>query len=330
MKAIIFEKYGLPEVLRLSTVAKPAPKPNEVLIKIYATTVTSGDCRVRALNVPTGFGLIMRLVFGWSTPKQPILGTELAGVIEATGKNVTKFKIGDAVFAFTDFGMGCYAEYKCMPEDALIQLKPANLSFDEAAALSFGGTTALDFFRRAKLKHGERVLINGASGAVGIAAVQIAKHFGAHVTGVCSTANMDLVKSIGADYVIDYTKENFANGTATYDVMMDTVGNAPFSRSKAVLKDGGRLLLVVADLLDMLHIAWVRLTSRKKIVAGPVAISAEDLRWLAEMAATGKFKTVIDRRYSLDQMAEAHCYVDTGRKRGSVVITVLAPMKYAT
>lgn len=322
MKAFVVQKYGAPDVLQLRDVETPIPKDNEVLIKIYATTVTSGDCRVRALNVPVGFGLIMRLVFGWSTPKQPILGTELAGVIEAIGKDVSKFNIGEAVFAFTDFAMGCHAEYKCMSEDALIQPKPASLSFDEAATLSFGGTTALDFFRRAKLKHGERVLINGASGAVGIAAVQIAKHFGAHVTGVCSTANVDLVKSVGADHVIDYTVEDFTKTGETYDVIMDTVGNAPFSRCSESLKTDGRLLMVIADLLDMLLVPWVAMTSSKKIIAGPVASSKDDLHFLARLATVGEYKSIIDRRFPFDQIANAHRYVDTGRKRGNVVINV--------
>jgi NADPH:quinone reductase-like Zn-dependent oxidoreductase len=322
MKAIVYEKYGEPDVLQLRDVKTPIPKDNEVRIKIYSTTVTSGDCRVRALNVPAGFGLIMRLVFGWSTPKQSILGTELAGVIEAIGKNVTKFKIGDAVFAFTDFAMGCHAEYKCMLEDALIQPKPANLGFDEAAALSFGGTTARDFFRRAKLTKGERVLINGASGAVGLAAVQLAKHAGAHVTGMCGTANVDLVKSVGADQVINYNMTDFTKTGETYDVIMDNVGNAPFSRSGASLKTDGRLLMVIADLLDILLVPWVAMTSRKKIIAGPVASSKDDLYFLARLAATGQYKSIIDRRYPFDQIVSAHRYVDTGRKRGNVVVNV--------
>ena len=322
MKAIVYERYGPPEVLQLKEVEKPTPKDNEVLIKTHATTVTSGDWRVRSLNVPAGFGLIMRLVFGISRPKQPILGTELAGVIESVGKDVSKFKVGDQVFAFSDAAMGCYAEYKCMPEDGAVALKPSNLTYDEAAALSFGGTTALDFFRRGKLQSGERVLVNGASGGVGTAAVQLAKHFGADVTGVCSTANVELVRSLGASHVIDYTKEDFTQNGETYDVIVDTVGTAPFSRSKASLKEGGRLLLVLAGLPDMLQIPWVSMTSSKKIIAGPATGRAEDLRFLAELAEAGEFKPVIDRRYPFEQIAEAHRYVDTGRKKGNVVITL--------
>jgi NADPH:quinone reductase-like Zn-dependent oxidoreductase len=323
MRAIVYEKYGPPEVLQLKEVEKPTPKDNEVLIKTYAVTVTSGDWRVRSLNVPTGFGLIIRLVFGVFKPKQPILGSELAGVIESIGKDVNKFQVGDQVFAFSDAAMGCYAEYKCMPEDGAIAFKPANLSYEEAAALSFGGTTALDFLRRGKLQSGERILVNGASGGVGTAAVQLARHFGAEVTGVCSTANIELVKSLGASHVIDYTQEDFTQNGETYDVIIDTTGTAPFSRSQVSLKEEGRLLMVLAGLPDMLKILWVLMTSSKKVIAGPVATGAEDLRFLAELAAAGEFKPVIDRRYPFEQMVEAHRYVDTGRKKGNVIVTLL-------
>lgn len=322
MKAAVYERYGPPEVLQLKEVEKPTPKDNEVLIKTQATTVTSGDWRVRSLNVPAGFGLIMRLVFGVSRPKQPILGSELAGVIESVGKDVRKFKIGDQVFAFSDAAMGCHAEYKCMPEDGAMALKPANLTYDEAAALSFGGTTALDFFRRGKLQSGERVLVNGASGGVGTAAVQLAKHFGADVTGVCSTANVELLRSLGASHVIDYTKDDFTQNGETYDVIVDTAGTTPFSRSKDSLKERGRLLMVLAGLPDMLRIPWVSMTSSKKVIAGPATACAEDLRFLAGLAEAGEFRPVIDRRYPFEQIAEAHRYVDTGRKKGNVVITL--------
>ena len=322
MKAIVYERYGPPEVLQLKEVEKPTPKNNEVLIKTHATTVTSGDWRVRSLDVPAGFGLIMRLVFGVLRPKQPILGTELAGVVESVGEDVSKFKVGDQVFAFSDATMGCHAEYKCMPEDGAVVLKPANLTYDEAAAMSFGGTTALDFFRRGKLQSGDKVLVNGASGAVGTAAVQLARHFGADVTGVCSSANVELVRSLGASHVIDYTKEDFTRNGEAYDLIVDTVGTAPFSRSKTSLKERGRLLMVLGGLPDMLQIPWVSMTSSKKVIAGPVAGRAEDLRFLAGLAEAGEFKPVIDRRYPFEQIAEAHSYVDTGRKKGNVVITL--------
>jgi NADPH:quinone reductase-like Zn-dependent oxidoreductase len=323
MKAIVYEKYGPPEVLQLKEVEKPTPKDNEVLIKTYAVTVTAGDWRVRSLIVPAGFGLIIRLVFGVFKPKQPILGSELAGVVELIGKDVNKFQVGDQVFAFSDAAMGCYAEYKCMPEDGAIAFKPANLSYEEAAALSFGGTTALDFLRRGKLQSGERILVNGASGGVGTAAVQLARHFGAEVTGVCSTANIELVRSLGASHVIDYTQEDFTQNGETYDVIIDTTGTAPFSRSQVSLKEEGRLLMVLAGLPDMLKVLWVSMTSSKKVIAGPVATGAEDLRFLAELAAAGEFKPVIDRRYPFEQMVEAHRYVDTGRKKGNVIVTLL-------
>jgi NADPH:quinone reductase-like Zn-dependent oxidoreductase len=322
MKAIVYERYGPPEVLQLKELEKPTPKDHEVLIKIHATTVTSGDWRARSLNVPVGFGLIARLFFGVLRPRQSILGTELAGEIESVGKNVSKFKVGDQVFAYSGAGMGCYAEYKCMPEDGAVARKPPNLTYDEAAALSFGGTTALDFFRRGQLQRGESVLVNGASGGVGTAAVQLARHFGADVTGVCSTANVELVRSLGATHVIDYTQEDFTQNGETYDIIVDTVGTAPFSRSKDSLKEGGRLLLVLAGLPDMLQIPWVSITSSKKIIAGPAAERAEDLHFLAELAEAGEFRPVIDRRYPFEQIAEAHRYVDTGRKKGNVIIII--------
>jgi NADPH:quinone reductase-like Zn-dependent oxidoreductase len=322
MKAIVYTQYGSPDVLKLQEVAKPAPKDNEVLIKIYATTVTSGDWRVRSLSMPIGFGLISRLVFGVLKPRQPILGTELAGKIAAVGKDVSNFKVGDQVFAFDGARMACHAEYKCMSADGTVALKPVNLTYEEAAAMSFGGTTILDFFRRGKLQSGEKVLINGASGCVGTAAVQLAKHCGAEVTGVCSTTNVELVKSLGADWVIDYTKEDFAKNGETYDVIVDMVGNAPFSRSKGVLKRGGRLLMVLAGLPDILQIPWVAMASSKKVIAGPAAEKVEDLHFLANLAETGAFKPIIDRRYPLAHIAEAYSYVDTGHKKGNVVITI--------
>lgn len=322
MKAIVYERYGPPEVLEIKEVEKPTPKNNEVLIKIHATTVTAGDWRARSLNVPAGFGLISRLAFGVSRPRQPILGTELAGEIEFVGKDVSRFNVGDQVFAFSDFGMGCHAEYRCMPEAGAVAPKPPNLTNDEAAALSFGGTTALDFFRRGILQRGERVLINGASGGVGTAAVQLARHFGADVTGVCSTANMELVESLGATHVIDYTKEDFTQNGETYDVILDAAGTAPFSRSNNSLNEGGRLLLVLAGLPDMLQIPWVSMTSSKKVIAGPATGRPEDLRFLADLAEAGEFIPVIDRRYPFEQIVEAHRYVDTGRKKGNVVITL--------
>lgn len=322
MKAVTYRQYGGPEVLRFTEVATPVPKDDEVLIKIHATTVTAADWRMRSLDVPRGFGWLSRLAIGVTRPRQPILGTELSGVIAAVGKEVTKFKPGDAVFAFPGIRMGSHAEYRCMSEVAAVALKPANLDHDQAAALSFGGTTALHFFREAKLSAGETVLVNGASGAVGTAAVQLAKHFGAEVTAVCSSANADLVRSLGADHVIDYTTEDFTRNGRVYDVIMDTSGTAPFARSSASLRDDGRLLLVLGGMRDLLGIPWIALTNSRKVIGGTAKGTQSDLRLLADLAERGELKPVIDRRYRFDEIVEAHRYVDTGRKRGNVVITL--------
>jgi NADPH:quinone reductase-like Zn-dependent oxidoreductase len=320
MKAIVCQRYGPPEVLQCREVPKPDPRDHEVLIRIRATTVTSADCRVRGLDMPRGFELLARLALGFSGPRQPILGTEFAGDVEAVGARVRRFKPGDAVFALGGAGMGGYAEYRCMPEGGCLAIRPGNLAVDEAAALSFGGTTALDFLRRAQLRQGEKILINGASGGVGTAAVQLARHFGADVTAVCSSANADLVRSLGARRVIDYTREDFTRDGQTYDLIMDVVGTAPFARCKGSLKEKARLLLVLATLPQMLAIAWQRLRHPQRIIAGPAIEQAEDLQFLAELAQAGEFKPVIDRRYPFEQMVQAHRYVGTGRKRGNVVV----------
>lgn len=322
MKAVVYERYGPPEVLELKDVDKPVPKDNEVLIKTQVTTVSSADCRVRSLKVPYGFGLLSRLALGISRPRQKILGSELAGTVESVGKDVLTFKAGDEVFAFGDAGMGCYAEYRCMPEDGLLALKPANLTFEQAAALSFGGTTALHFLRRANVRKGEKVLVNGASGTVGTACVQLARYFGAEVTGVCSPAKMELVRSLGATHVIDYAQEDFTRNGQTYDVIIDSVGTAPFSRCKASLAERGRLVLISASLPEMLQSLWVSLTGKKKVIAGMALGRPEDLRLLAELAKEGEFLPVIDRRYPLAEIVEAHRYADTGRKRGTLVISL--------
>lgn len=325
MRAALATAYGSPDVIQIREVATPAPGDDDVLIKVHATTVTSGDWRVRSLNVPAGFGLISRLVFGLRRPRQPILGTELAGVVEAVGANVTRFKAGDAVFAYSDARMGAHAEYKVLPEDGAIALKPANLSFEEAAALSFGASTALQFFQRGRIRRGDAILVNGASGSVGTAAIQLARHFGAHVTGVCSTANVELVRRLGADAVIDYTRENVADAGATYDLIMDTAGTLPFQRAEPLLRPGGRLLQVLGGMPDLLRVPWVSLTTDKKLIAGPAMGRAEDLRFIAELADAGTFTPVIDRTVPFALIAEAHRYVDQGHKKGNVVVTVAAP-----
>lgn len=322
MKAAVYGRYGPPEVIDLREVPTPVPTPHEVRIRIHSTTVTSGDWRARTLVMPAGFGAMGRLVFGVTGPRQPILGTELAGTVDVLGAAVTKFAVGDEVFAFPGASMGSHAEYRCLGEGAAIARKPPTVSFDSAAAISFGGTTAMSFFRRANLKRGDRVLINGASGGVGTAAVQLARQQGAHVTGVCSTTNMELVKSLGANQVIDYTRDNFSRNGERYDLIVDTAGTAPFSRSRKSLAKKGRCLLVLGGLPDLLRVPWVMMTSDYTIVAGPAIARAEDLRVLARLAATGEFTPFIDRRFTFDEIVEAHRYVETGRKRGNVVVSM--------
>ena len=322
MKAVVCTRYGSPDVLEMKEIPKPVPRDNEVLIKVLVTTVTAGDWRVRSMDVPAGFGLLARLALGIRKPRQPILGTELAGEIEAVGKAVTRFKPGDQVFAFSDLRMGCHVEWKCLPEDGAVVAKPANLSHEEAAALSFGGTTALLYFRKGKIQRGDRVLVNGASGGVGTAAVQLAKHFGARVTAVCSGGNFELARSIGADALIDYTQEDFTKNGETYDIIVDTAGTAPFSRCKGSLATGGRLLQVLGTLPDLLRAPWISLTTDKKVVAGPQTPRPDDLRFLADLAEKGELKPVIDRRFPFERIADAHRYVDAGHKKGNVVVTL--------
>lgn len=323
MKAVTYTKYGPPHVVGLAEVPKPVPADGEVLIRVYATTVTTGDWRARSLVMPPGFGLLGRLVFGIFKPRQPILGTELAGVVEAVGKNVARFRAGDEVFAFPGAGYGCHAEYRTMAENGLIAFKPTNLSFEEAASLSFGGTSALPFLRdKAGIKRGDKVLVVGASGCVGSAAVQLAKHFGATVSGVCSTANLELVRAIGAHHVIDYTNTDFAAAGETWDIIVDTTGTAPFARCEPVLNPGGRLVVVLGTLAVVAGIGRPSKASGKQVIASVASVTVDDLHYLAKLAEAGEFKPVIDRSYPLENAAEAHAYVDTGRKRGNVVLTV--------
>jgi len=324
MKAAIYTRYGAADVVKIGHVQDPVPRPNQVLIRVYATTVSSGDWRARSLDMPPGFGPIGRLVFGVFGPRKNILGTELAGVVENIGDQVTKFAIGDAVVAYCGAAMGAHAELVCMNEDAAIAHKPANLTFEQAAALAFGGDTALDFLcNKGGLKSGERVLVNGASGATGSAAVQLARHFGAHVTGVTSTANVDLVRRLGAHEVIDYTTTDFARGEKPYDIIVDTVGNAPWKRSKPMLGDTGRLLLIAGSLRDMLSASFVSRKGGKKLVAGVAMGSAENLHTLVKLARSGAFTPLVERSYPFDQIARAHAHVETGRKKGSVVVCLV-------
>ncbi|HSG16922.1 MAG TPA: NAD(P)-dependent alcohol dehydrogenase [Anaerolineae bacterium] len=320
MKAVIYEEYGPPDVLQLTELAKPTPKENEVLIRVHATTVTSGDVRMRAFVVPRLFWLPGRIALGIRGPKKSLLGCELAGEIETVGNDVKLFAEDDQVYAATTFGPGTYAEYVCLPEDGPVALKPANMTYEEAAAVPFGALSALNFLRKANIQSGQEVLINGASGAVGTAAVQLAKYYEAEVTGICSTANSELVKSLGADKVIDYTNEDFTQSDQTYDVIYDTVGKLSFSSIENSLKDSG---IFLAGSMTAVQGQWLSMRSSRTVVAGTDSEEAEDLAFLKELIEAGKFKPTIDRRYPLEQIPEAHRYVDKGHKKGNVVITVV-------
>jgi NADPH:quinone reductase-like Zn-dependent oxidoreductase len=308
MKAIVYTKYGPPDVLELKEVEKPTPKDNEVLIKVHATTVHRGDTRMRSFNIPGPRWQVLfaRIFLGIRKPKKAILGMELSGKIEAVGKNVTLFKEGDEIFASTVWsGFGGYAEYKCMPEDGALTIKPANMTFEEAATIPSGGITSLGIVRIANIQNGQKVLIYGASGSVGTFAVQIAKSLGAEVTGVCSTTNLEMVKSLGADKVIDYTEEDFTKKSEKYDVIFDAVAKIPPKQAKKSLKKTGIYLNV--------HISSDKINTKDSISL---------LKDLKELIEAGKIKPVIDRTYPLEQMVEAHRYVDKGHKKGNVVITI--------
>jgi NADPH:quinone reductase-like Zn-dependent oxidoreductase len=324
MKAAVYHTYGGPEVVEIRDLPMPSPKANEVLIEVHASTVSSGDWRARSLAMPAGFGAMGRLVFGIRKPRQPILGTEFSGRVTAVGSTVTRFKVGDDVFGFAGAAMGSHAEYRTMPEDGYLAPKPRNLSYEEAAALSFGGMTALRYLRHARLARGERIAINGASGCIGVAAIQLAKHFCAHVTAISSGANTELSKSLGADEVVDYTKEDFTQNGQRYDVILDAAGTAPFSRIKDSLTSHGRFIPVLGSLSDLARAPFVNATSQRRIVSGIVRSHSGDPVLLGELAAKRVYRAVIDRAYDLEQIVEAHRYVDTGRKRGSVVVRVVA------
>ena len=323
MKAVVYTRYGTPDVLQLKEVERPTLKDNEVLIRIDAAAVTSGDVHLRRFKFPWMYWLPSRIVFGLMGPRRPVLGSVLAGEIESAGKDVELFRDGDRVFGTTGMKFGAYAEYICLPENGALAVRPAGMDDEEAAAVPFGGLTALFFLKKANIQSGQKVLIYGASGSVGTSAVQLAKHFGAEVTGVCSSANTEMVKSLGADKVIDYTKEDYAESGEAYDVIFDTVGKSSFSGSIRSLEQKGTLLLgAIWKPSWYIRGLWTSLTGSKRVVFGIASEKAEDLIFLKELVEAGKIKPVIDRRYSLEQTAEAHSYVEQGHKKGNVVVAV--------
>jgi NADPH:quinone reductase-like Zn-dependent oxidoreductase len=327
MKAVVCEKYGPPEVLELKERDKPVPKDNEVLVKVHASTVNAADCNVRGLTyIPPGLGLVAKSMLGFKKPKISVPGSVLAGEIEAVGKEVLSFKPGDKVYG-TGAEMGAYAEYACRPENGAIALKPETLSYEQAAAIPYGALTALYFLRdKARVSNGQKVLINGASGGVGVYAVQLAHYFGAEVTGVCSTGNMDKVRSLGADRVIDYTKEDYARTGELWDVIFDmAVGRTSFSRARKALRPKGYYLAVAGGLKELLQMIRTSITGGKKVVfgGGTACETRENMIFLSELVEAKKLRPVLDRSFPLEQIADAHRYVESGHKKGNIAITVL-------
>ena len=326
MKAVVNTKYGPPEVLQLIEVEKPTPNDNEVLIKIYATTVTAGDCEMRSLQLPLGYQLMLRLGFGIRGPRNIKTGSEVAGEIEAVGKDVKQFRVGDQVYGSTGMVFGANAEYICLPEkpgemEGGVAIKPANMSYEEAATVPFGGRDALHFLRKGDIQSGQKILINGAGGSIGTFGIQLAKQYGAEVTAVDSTAKLDMLRSIGADHVVDYTKEDFTKRGEVYDVIFDVIGKVSFSRSAESIKQNGTYLLANPS-SQMVQGLWVRMTSDSNVIMETSSGTIADLIFLRGLIEEGKLTTVIDRSYPLEQIVEAHRYVEKGGKLGNVVITV--------
>ena len=331
MKAIVWTKYGSANGLQLQEVAKPAPKDNEILIKVHATTVTTADTEFRRLKLPLLFSIPLRLYLGFRKPiRITILGTEFAGEIISAGKEVTRYKPGDQVFGYTGLGMGTYAEYMCLAEKpsamaSVFGHKPSNVTYEEAAAVPFGGLEALHALRQANIQSGQKVLIVGAGGSIGTYGVQLARHYGAEVTGVDKTGKLEMLRSIGADHVIDYTQEDFTKSGQTYDVIFDTIGKSPFSGSLRSLKGNGAYLNANPGLLGGVRMQWNSKKGDKRVIPWTGGYTASNLLALKELVEAGKIKPVIDRRYPLEQIVEAHSYVETGDKKGNVVITVDHP-----
>jgi NADPH:quinone reductase-like Zn-dependent oxidoreductase len=323
MKAIVWTAYGPPDVLQLREVDLPVPGENQVRIRVHAATVNAGDCEVRGLDLPLWLRLPLRVFAGIRKPGRiQILGQELAGTIDAVGKNVTRFKEGDPVFGATGFSFGAYAEYACLPQNSVLARKPANMDFEHAAAVPVGGLEALHFIRKGTLRAGDAFLINGAGGSIGTIAVQLAKDMGAEVTAVDSAEKLDMLRSLGADHLIDYTREDFTRSGRAYDAIFDVVGKSPFSRSLRALKPGGRYLIGNPRLSTMVRGRLGSALSGKQVILETAAQRREDLITLRELIEAGRIHTVIDRRFPLAEAAEAHRYVESGRKKGNVIITV--------
>ncbi|MCJ7534262.1 MAG: NAD(P)-dependent alcohol dehydrogenase [Anaerolineales bacterium] len=330
MKAIVYTEYGPPDVLQLKEVEKPTPKDDEVLIRIYATSVNFGDITARNFGkishrdffMPLPFYLIGGLQFGFSKPKNTILGNELSGEIESVGKDVRSFKSGDQVFGYPSQGMRSYAEYRCMPEDGFVGLKPVNMTYEDAAVVPYGALMALDLLRKVDIQSGQKVLINGASGGIGSAVVQLAKHYGAEVTGVCGTPRLGFVESLGADKVIDYTKEDFTQNGETYDLIVDVLGKSSFSQSKDSLKEAGKYVMTSFKMRDFVDMLRTSFGGGKKAICAILVAKPEDLVLTKELVEAGKLKAVIDKSFPLEQTADAHRYVESGQKKGNVVIAV--------
>lgn len=330
MKAAVFKEYGSPDVLHLAEIEKPIPKDNEIRIKVRATSVNFGDLMVRNMKavtprrftMPAPLWLPTRLLFGWNKPKNQILGAVFAGDVESVGSTVTQFKVGDAVFGYLGETMGAYAEYVCMPQAGCVARKPQNMTYTEASTIPYGVVMALPIIKRVNIQPGQKVLINGASGAIGSHALQLAKHYGAEVTAVCGTPRMEFVKSLGADHVIDYTQQDFTKNGELYDVIFDVLGKSSFSACKNALTQNGVYLLASFKTGQLLQMLWTALFGSKKVICALAPGAADDLLQACELIEAGKITTVIDRCYPLEQAADAHRYTEAGHRRGHVVITV--------
>jgi NADPH:quinone reductase-like Zn-dependent oxidoreductase len=338
MKAIVYEEYGSPDVLQVKEIEKPVQASNEIRIKIHAANVGYGDITARnfknipsrEFNMPSLLWLPSRFMFGFNKPRTGILGAEFAGEIEAIGQDVSRFRVGDQVFAYVGQSMGANAEYRCMPEDGLVAIKPANMTYEEAATIPYGGIMALSILRKVNIQPGQSVLVNGASGGIGSLAVQLAKHYGAIVTGVCGTPRLEYVKSLGADKVVDYTQEDFTQSGETYDVIFDILGKSTFAQCKRALKPNGIYLLASFKMKKLVEMLWTSLTSMlfrrgrgKKVICAFASEKVDDLIFLKELAEEEKIKAIIDRCYPLEQTAQAHGYIEAGQKKGNVVISVM-------